>query len=57
MGIDLWVFRDSNWSPDFPTAARQAVALYRPGQPVSVDGVVALGPVRSAGTGGRPSAR
>ncbi|RME39469.1 MAG: DUF4012 domain-containing protein, partial [Thermoflexia bacterium] len=42
MGIDLWVFRDSNWSPDFPTAARQAVALYRPGQPVSVDGVVAL---------------
>ncbi|MGB9777212.1 MAG: DUF4012 domain-containing protein [Anaerolineae bacterium] len=42
MGIDLWLFRDSNWSPDFPTAARQAVALYRPGYPVSVDGVIAL---------------
>ncbi len=42
MGIELWVFRDSNWSPDFPTAAQQAVALYRPGYPVSVDGVVAL---------------
>ena len=42
MGIDLWVFRDSNWSPDFPTAARQAVSLYRPGYTVSVDGVIAL---------------
>ncbi|MFW6115993.1 MAG: DUF4012 domain-containing protein [Chloroflexota bacterium] len=42
MGIDLWVFRDSNWSPDFPTAAQQAVGLYRPGYPVSIDGVVAL---------------
>lgn len=42
MGIDLWVFRDSNWSPDFPTAARQAIALYRPGYPVAVDGVIAL---------------
>lgn len=42
MGIDLWVFRDSNWSPDFPTSARQAIALYRPGYPVSVDGLVAL---------------
>lgn len=42
MGIDLWVFRDSNWSPDFPTAARQALALYRPGYPVAVDGVVAV---------------
>lgn len=42
MGIGLWVFRDSNWSPDFPTSARQAIALYRPGYPVTVDGVIAL---------------
>jgi len=42
MGIDLWVFRDANWSPDFPTAARQAISLYRPGYPVSVDGVITL---------------
>lgn len=42
MGIDLWVFRDSNWSPDFPTAARQAIALYRPGTPVQIDGVIAI---------------
>jgi hypothetical protein len=42
MGIELWVFRDSNWSPHFPTAARQAISLYRPGHTVSVDGVIAL---------------
>lgn len=42
MGIELWVFRDSNWSPDFPTAAQQAIDLYRPGHPVSVDGVIAV---------------
>lgn len=42
MGIDLWVFRDSNWSPDFPTAARQAMALYRTGAPIRIDGVIAL---------------
>jgi hypothetical protein len=42
MGIEIWVFRDSNWSPDFPTAARQAIDLYRPGYPVSVDGVIAV---------------
>lgn len=42
LGIDLWVFRDSNWSPDFPTAARQAIELYRPGSPVQVAGVFAI---------------
>ncbi len=44
LGVDLWVFRDSNWSPDFPTAARQALELYRPDVPTpgEVAGVVAL---------------
>lgn len=42
MGLDLWVFRDSNWSPDFPTAMRQALELYRPGYPVEVAGVIAV---------------
>ncbi|MGC9522843.1 MAG: DUF4012 domain-containing protein [Anaerolineae bacterium] len=42
MGLDLWVFRDSNWSPDFPTSARQAIELYRPGYEVEVDGVIAV---------------
>jgi len=41
MGIELLVFRDSNWSPDFPTAARQAIELYRPRRSVTVDGVIA----------------
>jgi len=42
MGIELWVFRDSNWSTDFPTSARRAISLYRPGYGVTVDGVIAL---------------
>jgi hypothetical protein len=42
MGIDQWVFRDSNWSPDFPTAAQKAIELYRPGYPVTIDGVISL---------------
>ncbi|MFN2285209.1 MAG: DUF4012 domain-containing protein [Anaerolineae bacterium] len=42
MGIELLVFRDSNWSPDFPTAARQALELYRPHHEVAVDGIIAV---------------
>ena len=42
LGLDLWVFRDSNWSPDFPTAARQALELYRPDVPAHPVGVVAI---------------
>ena len=39
---ELWVFRDSNWSPDFPTSARAAVALYKISREVEIDGVIAL---------------
>jgi hypothetical protein len=42
MGIDLWVFRDSNWSPDFPAAARQAISLYTQTRGGAIDGVIAL---------------
>ncbi len=42
MGIDLWVFRDSNWSPDFPAAARQAISLYTQTRGGTIDGVIAL---------------
>lgn len=42
MGSQLWLFRDSNWSPDFPTAARQAVELYTYTQGGDFDGVIAL---------------
>ncbi len=42
MGIDLWVFRDSNWSPDFPMAAYQASQLYEQTRGGHIDGVIAL---------------
>jgi hypothetical protein len=39
---ELWVFRDSNWSPDFPTSARAAIELYAISRTGDVDGVIAL---------------
>lgn len=40
-----WYFRDANWSPDFPTSARQALTLYqREGGSRNVDGVLAITP-------------
>ncbi len=42
MGLDLWVFHDSNWSPDFPTSARVAVAFYQHRYATPIDGVLAL---------------
>jgi hypothetical protein len=39
---ELWLFRDSNWSPDFPTSAKQAAYFYTYGQKVPVDGVLAV---------------
>ena len=44
MGIQLWVFRDSNWSPDFPTSARAAMDLYKRGQKRAVAGAIAFDP-------------
>ncbi len=42
MGIQLLVLRDSNWSPDFPTSAAVARALYEQDQGVATDGAIAL---------------
>ncbi len=42
MGMDIFLFRDSNFWPDFPTSAEMAMDLYTYGQNVSLDGVVAL---------------
>jgi hypothetical protein len=42
MLADLWVFRDSNWSPDFPTSAEKAIELYTISRQVEIDGVIAL---------------
>ena len=42
MGLDLWFFHDSNWSPDFPTSAWQAVAFYQQRYEMPVDAVLAV---------------
>ncbi|MEK7648925.1 MAG: DUF4012 domain-containing protein [Patescibacteria group bacterium] len=44
-GIRAWYLRDSNWSPDFPTAARQALWFYaREGGTKKIDAVLTLTP-------------
>jgi hypothetical protein len=42
MAADLWVLRDANWSPDFPTSADVARALYAQDQGVTTDGAIAI---------------
>ena len=42
MLAEIWVFRDANWSPDFPITAKAAADLYEWGQGVQVDGVIAV---------------
>jgi len=38
----IWVARDANWSPDFPTAAQQAQSLYTLSTGRQINGVVAF---------------
>ncbi|MBV8194458.1 MAG: DUF4012 domain-containing protein, partial [Candidatus Dormibacteraeota bacterium] len=40
-----WELSDSNWSPDFPTAAAQAARFYQAATGESVDGVIGVDPV------------
>jgi hypothetical protein len=42
MAADYWVLRDASWSPDFPNTARTAIELYKLGQGISANGVIAL---------------
>ena len=42
MAAEQLLFRDSNWSPDFPTSAEVALALYAMGKGLEADGVIAL---------------
>lgn len=42
MRAGVWVLRDANWSPDFPTTAKVAGEMYRMTQGVAVDGVIAM---------------
>ena len=42
MWAQIWLLRDANWSPDFPTAAQVAAQIYQQDQGVAVDGVIAI---------------
>jgi hypothetical protein len=42
MKIDQWVTRDGNWSPDFPTAAKDVEDLYHLENPTEISGIVAF---------------
>ncbi len=42
MGAELLLLRDSNWSPDFPTSAQVARALYAQDQGIITQGAIAL---------------
>lgn len=43
LGIDSWKLRDSNYSPDFPTNAKNALMFYEMGEGEEIfDGVVAI---------------
>jgi len=42
LGLQLWLFRDANWTADFPSAARQASEFYRVGQGRDLDGAIAF---------------
>ncbi|OGY78993.1 MAG: hypothetical protein A3B74_03850 [Candidatus Kerfeldbacteria bacterium RIFCSPHIGHO2_02_FULL_42_14] len=46
LGATQWFLRDSNWEPDFPTAAARAEELYLlEGGTENLDGVIAVTPV------------
>lgn len=38
----IWLLRDANWSPDFPTSAQRAERILASDQGVAVDGVIAV---------------
>jgi hypothetical protein len=42
MWAEMWLLRDANWSPDFPTTAQLAAQIYEQDQGVAVDGVIAI---------------
>ena len=44
MGLEYFIFRDSNYWPDFPTSAENGIKLYKLGRPDNqqIDGVIAI---------------
>jgi len=46
LDVQYWYMRDSNWSPDFPTAAQEVMRFYNlEGGSEELDGVIAITPV------------
>lgn len=39
---EIWLFRDANWSPDFPTSAQVAEGILLRDRGIAVDGVIAV---------------
>jgi len=42
LGVPIWSLRDANWSPDFPTTARQLIAFAQRDLGITPDGVIAF---------------
>jgi len=42
MGMDIFLFRDANFWPDFPTSAETTMQLYTYGQDVPLNGIIAF---------------
>jgi hypothetical protein len=42
LGMDLFLFRDSNFWPDFATSAQKVMNLYTYGKGIQLDGVIAI---------------
>lgn len=42
MQSEIWLVRDANWSPDFPTTVKHLLDLYAISRPAKVDGVIAV---------------
>ena len=42
LGVDRWLMRDANWSPDFPTSAEQIRYFYSQAMGDKIDGVLGL---------------
>jgi Protein of unknown function (DUF4012) len=42
MNLTKWLFRDMNWSPDFPTTARQLARSFSMGRGQELDAVIAV---------------
>lgn len=42
LGAPVWSLRDANWSPDFPTSARESIAFVQRDLGITPDGVLAF---------------